>query len=169
MDVYEAIQQRFSVRSYQDRPVEDDRLSRILEAGRLAPSATNAQAWKFVVVRDAAVRASLAQAADQAFVGQAPVVIAAVCTDPSRTMHCGVPAGPVDCAIALDHVALAAVAEGLGTCWIGHFDQDAARRALGVPGSAQIIELLPLGYPAVKAPQKSRKPIDEIVTHDKFA
>jgi nitroreductase len=77
----------------------------------------------------------------------------------------------VDCAIAIDHMTLAAVAEGLGTCWIGHFEQDACRKILGIPDDAQIIELLPLGYPAGGAEHpgsKPRKPLEELVCWDRF-
>ena len=169
MDVYEAIEKRYSVRSYQPRPIEQDTLDQILNAGRLAPSARNRQEWKFVVVRDESLRRALAKAADQPFLAQAPVILAMVATENTQVMHCGVPASPVDCAIAIDHITLAAVAEGLGTCWIGHFDQAAARKVLGVPDSHTIIELLPMGYPAVKGPTKSRKPLAEVVVYDKLS
>ncbi len=168
MDVYEAIRNRYSVRSYTEQTVEEQKLHRVLEAGRLAPSGNNRQDWKFIVVRDAELREALAKAADQAFVGKAPVIIAVVSTDPERRMACDIPAGPVDCAIALDHMALAAVAEGLGTCWIGHFDQDACCQLLSIPPTAKIIELLPLGYPADSPKSKSRKPLDKIVCYDSF-
>ena len=172
MDVYEAIRRRRSVRSYLDRAVEDDRLRRVLDAGRIAPSARNLQPWRFVVVRDGQRRRKLAELADQEFVGEAPVVIAVVGVSPDRVMFCGVPADPVDCAIAIDHMTLAAAAEGLGTCWVGHFPQDSCRELLGVPPSAKIIELLTLGYPAEPADcssEKNRKRLDEIVTYEKFA
>ncbi len=168
MDIYEAIEKRSSVRSYQDRLIEQDKLDRILNAGRVAPSASNRQNWKFVVVRNAKLRDEIAKAADQPFVGQAPVIIAVVATDTEHVMSCGVQSAPVDCAIAIDHMTLAATAEGLGTCWIGHFDQDACRKILSVPGSAEIIDLLPLGYPENQTTTKSRKPLDEVVSYDKF-
>ena len=171
MDIYEIIKARRSVRAYEAKDIEADKLQRVLEAARLAPTGRNDQDWKLIVVRDPAVRKALAEAAEQPFVGEAPVVLAIVAPNPKQTMHCGVPAGPVDCAIVLDHITLAAVGEGLGTCWIGHFVQDAARKALGVPAPAEIIELMPLGYPAgaATAKAKSRKPIDELVNYEKFA
>jgi len=117
MDVMEAIRRRRSVRSYRKDPVPDEKLKKILEAARLAPSARNSQNWKFVVVRDAARRKELAKAAaDQYFVGEAPVVIAAVALQPEYVMRCEVPAYAVDLAIAVDHMTLVAVEEGLGTC-----------------------------------------------------
>ena len=97
------------------------------------------------------------------------MVIAVVGLTPDAVMHCGVPTDPVDCAIVIDHMTLAAVAEGLGACWVGHFDQGACREILGVPASARIIELLPLGYPADKPPsRKKRKAIGELVCDDTF-
>ncbi len=168
MDIREVIGNRYSVRSYEAGPVEDEKLNRVLEAGRLAPSGRNRQPWKFVVVRDAELRQALAKAAEQAFLAKAPVIIAVVGLSPEQVMYCDIPADPVDCAIAIDHMALTAVAEGLGTCWIGHFDQDACRKLLGVPPSAKIIEMLTLGCPADSPKAKSRKPLAEIVCYDKF-
>ncbi len=169
MDLHQAIESRYSVRAYQDRPVEDDKLARVLEAARLAPSGCNRQPWKFVVVRDADTRAKLAVACnDQTFVGEAPVVIVGVGLMPDRTMGCDVPGDPVDVSIALEHIALAATAEGLGTCWIGAFEQDAVRQVVGVPDSAKVIEVMPLGYPADSPRPKSRKSMAEIVSYEKF-
>jgi len=124
MDVYEAIKTRRSVRAYQEKDIPEDVLKRILEAARLAPSAGNRQQWKFIVVRDPELRKKLVPAANnQQFVGQAPVIIVAVALEPDRVMSCEVPAYAVDLAIAVDHITLAATAEGLGTCWIGAFSQ----------------------------------------------
>ena len=169
MDLYEAIEKRRSIRSFLDRPVEEEKLRRVLNAGRLSPSANNRQARKFVVVRDGARRAAVAKAADQPWLAQAPVLLAVVGTTPEAVMHCGIPTDPVDCAIAIDHMTLAAVAEGLGTCWIGHFDQDACRQILGVPDNARIIELMPLGYPATTAAPRPRKELDDIVCDETFS
>ncbi len=168
MDVFEAIQQRYSVRSYKG-PVEDDKLVRVLNAGILSPSGRNAQHRKFVVVRDARIISELAIAAGQDFIAKAPVVIAVVATAPEIIMKCKVPAGPVDCAVAIDHMTLAAVAEGLGTCWIGHFDQDACKKVLKVPENAQIVELLTLGYPVDKPRAKSRKQFEEVVCFEQYS
>jgi len=169
MDLFEAIRSRYSVRSYLSRPVEQEKLNRIFDAARLAPSGSNRQPYKFVVVRDAETRRKLVPACcDQAFVGQAPVVIAAVGLMPDRVMSCGVPGDPVDVAIALEHVALAATAEGLGTCWIGAFHQDQVRELLGIPNHAKVIEVMTLGYPADRPGRKTRKPMNEIVCYDQW-
>ena len=168
MDVYEAMRSRYSVRSYLDQPVEEEKLQRMLAAAQAAPSAKNRQMWRLVVVRDADLRQALADAAEQEFLAEAPVVLAMVGLTPGQTMSCQIQTDPVDCAIALDHIALTAVAEGLGTCWIGHFDQDQCREILGVPDRAEIIELMPVGYPAVAAHPKQRKSLEELVCFDKF-
>ena len=170
MNVMEAIQTRRSVRAYADRPVPEDVLRRILAAARLAPSGNNRQPWRFVVVTEPDRRADLAAAArNQGFVAEAPVVIAGVGLTPDRSMSCGVPGDPVDVAIALDHLSLAAVAEGLGTCWIGAFDQDRVRALLGVPETAKVIELMTLGYPADRPREKPRHPFETVVCRERFA
>jgi nitroreductase len=87
---------------------------------------------------------------------------------PSDVMHCGVPTDPIDCAICIDHMTLAAAAEGLGTCWVGHFSQPAARAALRVPPTATVIELVALGYPAVQQPPRKRELLEKVVAFDKF-
>ena len=158
MDFLELVKSRYSVRSYLPRPVGHDKLDRLLEAVRLAPSGSNRQPWKFVVVRDPDVRRRLVAAcAGQKFIAQAPVVIAGVGLMPDRVMSCDIPGDPVDVAIAMSHLMLAAVAEGLGTCWIGAFSQGRVREVLGVPGSAAVIGLMTLGYPADNPPPKNRK------------
>jgi len=168
MELYEAISRRYSVRTYEDRVVEEDKLRRVLAAAVASPSARNRQERKIVVVRDAERRRALAEAAGQAWIAQAPVLVAVVGTTPDAVMHCGVPTDPVDCAIAIDHMTLAAVAEGLGTCWLGHFSQDDCRRILGVPAGAAIIELLALGYPRGEAGPKQRKTLDDVVCQETF-
>lgn len=171
MKVLEAIAERRSIRSFSSQPVEEEKLLRVLEAGRLAPSARNMQDWKFVVVKDPSIRRRLAEAArNQEFVGQAPIVVAA-CGTSDYVMTCGQHTYPIDVAIAVDHMTLAAVEEDLGTCWIGAFYEDKVKEILGVPPTVRVVALLPLGYPAetsktAKAMPKPRKPLGEIVVYD---
>jgi nitroreductase len=170
MNVKDAIENRFSVRAYVDKPVEREKLLKVLDAGRLAPSGNNRQPWRFVVVQDAQQRQKLVDACcGQKFIATAPVVIVAVGLTPDRIMTCGVPGDAVDVSIALEHIALAAVEQGLGTCWIGAFDQDKIRQVLGIPASAKVIEVMPLGYGAEPLRPKTRKPMDEVVCWDKWA
>lgn len=169
MDVMDAIRQRRSVRDYEDRPVPEEVLRKVLEAARLSPSARNGQDRRFIVVRDREQRLRLARAArGQPQVAAAPVVIAAVATKPEYVMPCGVPAFPVDLAIALDHMTLVAVEEGLGTCWIGGFYQDEARGVLGVPESYTVALLLTLGWPRIVPEARPRHALEDIVCHETF-
>ncbi len=169
MDVIEAIRRRRSIRSYQDRPVEEEKLLAVLEAGRLAPSASNRQEWRYIVVRDPGMRARLADAASsQKFVGQAPVVLVACAKTDGYKMPCGEPCYPIDVAISLDHITLKAAEEGLGTCWIGAFDQPAVKKLLGIPEEIRVVQLMPLGYPAGEPAARSRLSFDEIVVDEKW-
>lgn len=169
MDVIEAIRRRYSCRAYLDKPVEAHTLNIILEAARLAPSAKNLQDWRFVIVREPQTRQRLREAANnQAFVGQAPVVIVA-CSVSDHVMRCGQAVGPIDVAIALEHIALQAAAEGLATCWVGAFQADKVRAVLGIPPNAAIIELMALGYPADRQPAARREPLAAIVCYERWA
>ena len=169
MEFKETIIKRQSIREYEDKPVPQDKLNRILEAARLAPSGSNRQPWKFIVVKDSQRRRELAQAADgQPFVGQAPVIIAAVATNPDRIMSCGIPSYAVDLAIAITQMTLAAVDEGLGTCWIGAFSQDKVKEILGVPAKYKVVTVLPVGYPKIESMTKMRKSLEEVVCYEKF-
>jgi len=164
MDVLESIRKRRSVRSYADKPLTPDKIERLLEAARLAPSASNRQEWRFVVVTDGERRDALAKAAgNQAFVAQAPVVIAACAEHDGHVMRCGQLCYPIDVAIAVDHMTLQAVAEGLGTCWIGAFDEDRAKKILGIPEEVRVVALLTVGYAAGPPGPLSRLPLEKIV------
>jgi nitroreductase len=170
MEVIDAIRSRKSVRSYLDKAVEKEKLSRVLEAARMAPSAGNRQEWRFVVVTDPEKRRRLGEeAAGQRFIAEAPVVIAVCAQTDGRIMRCGQACYPIDVAIAVDHLTLAAVAEGLGTCWIGSFDPEEARRILAIPKEIVVVELLPLGYPRDPQPvAKSRLPLEAIVRYESW-
>ena len=170
MTVMEAIRIRCSVRRYADKPVESDKLTIVLEAGRLAPSANNRQEWHYVVVQDAETRNRLMHAAKgQRFVGEAPVVIACCAeTNNDYTMTCGQLAYAIDAAISIDHMTLAAVEVGLGTCWIGAFYEEEVKRVLVIPDEIRVVELLTLGYPADAPRAKNRKLLNEIVMYEKW-
>ena len=170
MDVYEVIKTRKSVRAFQSREVPDEVLERILDAARLAPSANNFQEWRFVVVRDRETRDELVEAAcRQTFVAQAPVVLACCAETNNHVMTCGQPSYPIDVAIAIDHITLCAVAEGLGTCWIGAFYEDEVKRILSIPPAIRVVALLPLGYPQDPAlVRKLRRSLERIVCYEKW-
>jgi nitroreductase len=172
VDFYEAVRRRLSVRSYKPDPIPDDVLGRIIEAGRLAPSAKNNQPWKFIVVRDPSVRAALALACrGQQSVAGAPVVVCGCAIEAQAWKRMGGywSAEAVDLAIALEHMMLAATAEGLGTCWIGAFTETEVRKVLEIPDGVKPIALTPLGYPARESNPQPRKPVEEIVCYDRYA
>jgi len=170
MDVYNAIRTRKSVRSFLDRPVEQEKLQRVLDAARMAPSARNRQEWRFVVVTEQETRRRLADAASgQAFVAEAPVVLVGCAETDQHQMRCGHKCFPIDVAIAMDHLSLAAVAEGLGTCWIGAFSAEEVRSVLGIPSEIEVVELMPVGYPADPAPvEKNRLSLDTITRQERW-
>lgn len=165
MDVFEAVRKRRSIRDYLDKDVEEEKLLRIMEAARLAPSARNRQEWRFIIVKDKNLKERLVKEASphQPFMLKAPIVIVAYVLDKDYVMRCGVPAHYIDVAIALTHIHLQAVEEGLGTCWIGSFYQDKVKDVLSLPKEAEVIQLMTLGYPAEDPPQRPRLPLDEIV------
>lgn len=170
MDIHQIIKNRYSVRAYKPDPVPEKSLEKVLQAGRLAPSGKNMQPWKFIVVQDENKRKELAEASrQQYFIAQAPVVIVAVALDPEHIMSCDVPAYAVNLAIAVDHMTLAAVEQGLGTCWIGAFDQNQVRKVLNIPDKYKVVTLFPLGFPAGQPGSKIRKDLKEIVCYNKFS
>lgn len=169
MSLNPIFKKRYSCRNYEDKEISQEKLENVLNAGRLAPSARNKQPYKFVVVEDEDLKKELAKAAGQDFIGKASVIIAGVSLDPENKMSCSVPTYPVDLAIALDHITLQAVEEGLATCWIGAFDQKKAKEILSIPKDYKIASLMPLGYPADNPPaEKQRKDLDKLVCYDQF-
>jgi nitroreductase len=169
MDVSEAIKGRRSVRSYKNQEVENDKIEKILEAGRLSPSANNRQEWKFIVVKNTDTKKRLARAAmNQPFVGQAPVVLVACATESKAVMTCGHPTYAVDVSIAFAYMLLQAYELGLGTCWIGAFREDEVKSILGVPKDVRVVALSPCGYAATDAVARSRKRLDEITCFEMY-
>ena len=170
MELWEAIRGRRSIRKYKDQPVEEEKLNRVLEAGRLAASAGNRQEWRYVVVQDTEMRRKLAEAANgQQFLAEAAVCIVCCAVGTEHAMSCGQLSYPIDVAISVDHMTLAAVEEGLGTCWIGAFREPAVKELLGIPDDVRVVALLPLGYPDMEPKPRLRKPLSEIVCHERWS
>ncbi len=184
MDTFEAIKTRRSIRRFQDKPVEDEKLDALLEAVRMSPSWANFQCWRFIVVKDRTIRekmseltyvesffAPLGYKANPAKRGlaEAPVVIVA-CADPSKSgviwdQHYYM----TDIGIAAQTLMLSARALGMGTVFVGVFDEQKLRGLLGVPPEIRIVGLFPLGYPLEeKKDGPPRKPVSEIVFHEKW-
>jgi len=180
MDITQAIKGRRAVRKYKTDPVSDKDLETVLEAARWAPSWKNSQCWRFVVVRDPQVKAKLAATlkpeTNRASMGirEAPVVIVA-CAELGKSGYHkgehGTDKGDwfmFDTALAMQNLALAAYAMGLGTVHVGLFDAKEAARILDVPDGAVVVEMTPLGYPDEQPVAPRRKELSEIVSKDKF-
>jgi len=169
MDVFAAINQRSSVRSYKATDVEEDKLRKVLEAARLSPSANNRQEWKFIVVRNKETKKRLARAAfGQSFIGAAPVIIVACGTESRAMLGCGQPTHTVDVSIACAYMILQAYELGLGTCWIGAFEEDETKKILNIPEHVRVVAMTPLGYPNQPPSKKIRKSLDQIVCYEKY-
>jgi nitroreductase len=168
MTVLEAIGRRYSCRAYQDRPIEQEKLDSIFEAARLAPSAKNTQDWRFVVVTDKETKRGVADTTNRPDVFEKAGAIIAACSNSDEVMRCGQAIGPIDVAIALEHIALQAAELGLATCWIGSFYTDKVRTILDIPADVAIIELMAIGYPADSKKEPQREPMEKIVCYEKW-
>ena len=168
MDVaVEAIRTRRSVRKYEETAISDEQINQVLESARYAESWANKQGWHILVVKSPEARAKVAAAIEgnpgAKAVGQAPVLLA-VCMDPelSGNMN-GKPYYMVDAGILMDHLMLAAADLGLGTVFIGAFDEDKVRPVLGVPEQYRIVGLTPLGVPSKMPGERPRNELEDIV------
>ena len=172
MNVLEAILTRRSVRAFRGDPIPDDVWADLLKAMQQSPSASNRQPWRFIVVDDPDLKQKVAAASfNQKYIAEAPkvVVIAGNRVDAWRgkggfVQHWEV----VDCAIAMDHLQLAAWERGLGTCWVGAYDAAALDELLGIREPWHPIVLSPIGYPREVSPYRGRKPLSEIVSYNRF-
>ena len=169
MDVFTAISDRRSIRKYKEKDVERSKLDRILEAGRISPSAGNRQEWKFIVVKDKGTREALVDAAKgQQFVGEAPIVIVACAMSSDYVMACGQYSYTIDLSIAMAYMILEAWELGLGTCWLGAFYEDKVKAILGIPDGVRVVAMTPLGYPDESPGQRPRNKIEQIVSYEKY-
>ncbi len=171
MDVFEAVQQRRSIRSYQDKPVPHEVLERILEAGRLAPSAANREPWHFIAVTDPEKRRDLSKGVFARFLSQAPLVIVA-CGDFKASADWYA----VDVGLAVENMVLTATAEGLGTCCVGSFNEKNVKALLKIPANLEVIVMLAVGYSAEKIDLSSkllnlvrtRKTLSEVASEEEY-
>ena len=176
MNVLEVITNRRSVRAYAGKPIPSEVMGRMRQALRYAPSACNIQPWHFILVEDEKLRQAVAAAASkQVWMAQAPVIVVACGLPEQAYKHMGGHgnSADVDVAIALDHLTLAAADEGLGTCWIGAFEEEQVKPLLGIPANVKIVAMTPLGYPAQpgllrRVEETRRKGESEIFSTDRF-
>jgi nitroreductase len=174
MDLYEVIRTRRSVRAYRPDPIPEEVLVRVLDAARIAPSGSNRQPTRLIVVTDNETKKKLVSLChDQAFIAAAPVVVVACGRDIkyNRGEWMGRCAMIVDVAIAVDHLTLAARAEGLGTCWIGSFSNAKLKEFFKLPEGVDVVALTPLGYPEGDpfTDPEGRIPMDEFVCWNKWS
>jgi len=168
MEFSELIVSRYSVRAYKPDPIEDEKLLKVLEAARLAPTAANRQPFQIIVIHTKGRETELQQIYRREWFVQAPLILCA-CGAPSqgwvrsddhrRYMD-------VDVAIVMDHLILEAANQGLGTCWIAAFNPRIARQVLELPEDVEPLIFTPLGYPADKAGKKDRKSLQELVRYE---
>ena len=178
-EALDLITSRQSDRKYGDKPVEKEKLDRIVEAGRMAPSACNAQPWKFIVVTDRKLVLRIAEAASakligmNSFVAQAPVVLVIVREKPNMSSKVGATIknkdySLIDIGIATENICLQAKAEGIGSCIIGWFDERLLRKLLVIPKSKRVELIITLGYSLSEQREKRRKPAAETVSYNKY-
>jgi nitroreductase len=169
MEFLELVKQRYSVRAYKSTPIEDEKLQGVLEAARLAPTASNRQPFQLIVIHTKGREEELRRIYSPPWFVEAPIVVC-ICgiSSQSWVRRDRKNYRDVDVAIAMDHLILAATDLGLGTCWVGAFDPEETRRVLGLPEDVEPILFTPLGYPDDQPGHrhKSRKSIDELVRYE---
>jgi nitroreductase len=173
MELFQAIRERRSIRKYKEMPVEREKIEQVLDAARLAPSWKNLQCWRFLVLTDAEKKEAMLSAfADdnpgkKAFL-QAPVAIV-VCANPAESdLSHGIEYYVADAAIAFEHICLTAHALGLGTCWMGLFDEAEMKAKLNIPDGMRVVGITPLGYPDQEPKARPRKELAEIAYFDEW-
>ncbi len=170
MEFSELIAKRYSVRAYKSDPVEEAKLQKVLEAARLAPTASNRQAFQIIVIHTKDRKEELQRIYRPDWFVQPPLIL---CT-------CSIPAQgwvrssdqrrllDLDIGIVMDHLILEATNQGLGTCWVAAFNPDAARQILELPNEIEPMIFTPLGYPADTAGTKKRKPLSDLVRYERW-
>lgn len=182
MKVKDAIESRRSIRKYEDRPVEEEKINLLLEAARLAPSGSNTQPTSLIVIRDPEQRQAVSEVCDkQPFIAAAPVLIAVLgdleCRVDGHGQTLDINATRFtderqriirDCAIAGEHIVLQAQELDLGTCWVAEFVQEEIRRVLRAPADHYVLAIIAVGYPAEIPERRKRKPLSGMVWYERF-
>ena len=165
MSLIDVILNRRSIRRYEKRPIPEETMKLILEAGRMAPSAGNRQPWHFIVVTEQELKEKLSQWRYTPFLKDSAAVI----------VGCGENSRPrlerfttIDVTIALENMVIAAWALGVGSCWIGGFDEKIVKELLEIPDEIKVVALLSLGYPVGQPTPRRKKPLEEIIHYNKF-
>ena len=173
MDILQAIRDRRSIRKYKDTPVARETIEQLLDAARLAPSWKNMQCWRFLVLTEPARREALLAAfpddnPGKRAIATAPVVIV-VCADPAESgIENGIEYYIADTAIAFEHICLAALSLGLGSCWMGWYDESKIKTGLGIPENIRVVGVTPIGYPDQEPKPRPRKELAEIAWFEQW-
>jgi nitroreductase len=169
VDFEELIRKRRSIRGYKPDPVPGEVLERVLEAARLAPTAANRQPFQLIVVTEPETRKRLKEVYDRDWFWTAPMIIVG-CVDPAKAWqrYDGFNAAEVDLSIVMDHVILAAANQGLGTCWICHFNEPRLKEILEIPPDIRVIAMTPMGYSAAEPAPQQRKAVHELIRHERW-
>ena len=173
MDIFQVIRDRRSIRKFKDTPVDRKKIEQVLDAARLAPSWKNLQCWRFLVLTNPARKEALSFAFSddnpgKKAISQAPAAIVA-CADPAESeLSHGIEYYVADASIAFEHICLAAHALGLGTCWLGLFDEDVMKTNLKIPDNMRVVGVTPLGYPDQDPKPRPRKELSEIAFFDEW-
>lgn len=173
MDLFEAIFERRSIRRFIDKPVEEEKIAKILDAGRWAPTVGNLQEWRFIIVRNKEKKFKLAQAAfGQNWMVNAFLIIVVITNDQRITRSYGDRGKDLyikqDAAASIQNILLAAHSLGLGACWVGSFDESILRRVLMIPDNISIHAMIPVGYPAEKPNPPHRINLNNITYFDEY-
>jgi len=180
MEFIDVIKSRSSIRTYTNREVEDDKINYVLECARLAPSWVNKQCWRFIVIKDKKTIKILSKATIiNRWLRNVPCIIVACGVPKQSGIHHGIEYFTVDVAIAMEHLILAATDLGLGSCWIGGFNEKKVKETLGIPNRIRVVALTPMGYPSLKrrilarvtkmiTRSKKRKSLDEIIHYERW-
>jgi nitroreductase len=180
MEFINVVESRRSIRTYLEKKVESSKIDYIIECARRSPSWANRQCWKFIIVKDKSIIKELSKTSlINRWLKNAPIIVVA-CADPIMSgSNNGIDYFIVDVSIAMEHLILAATDVGLGTCWIGGFNEDKIKKILIIPKRIRVVSMTPLGYPSEKngfidksykffASSKKRKNINEIIKYDKW-
>mgnify|MGYP001122967184 CR=1 FL=1 len=168
-DILNVIEERKSIRGFEDRPVEKEKLLKIVEAARLAPTARNRQEWKTIIITDRKIIKEMVKVCNgQKWVETAGAIFVPVSTENEYIMRCGVNGGVVDTTIVLQTIVLEAQNQGLGSCYIGSFYQDKIKKLLNIPEKYRVIQVLPVGYPKAEGGPRKRKEIEEFYSFERY-
>jgi len=164
-DILGLFRRRRSVRRMKGTPLPSGTVERLFEAARLAPSWANTQCWDFIAVTDPEKRAALAQAGGpKNAMPVAPLIVVACARPEASGNRAGLGYFMLDMGIAIEHLILEATSLGLGTCWVGWFDEEVVRRALGIPPEVRVVAMVPVGYPDEEPPERPRRALEEILS-----